>query len=264
MKNFTKKQKLSLLVVSVLVAALLSIFLVLKLTHKKNVESLDNGKPTQVEVVNLNDVQEIDDALNAQIKEKGQNANSLDNYVGHIFFPSLPNISEPMIQGTDNAFYVDHDPQGNYSIYGSVFLDFENKRDFSDALTIIYGHSVFFNGKPNDDTLFTAFRHYADKDFMKKNQVFYIKTKDNSVLKGEVFAYNFISSLENHTDTYYLIDYPEARTEEEFAKFLQEKSRVYDDSIEIKNGDKMIIFSTCYDYSQPERHIVYAKLTKVG
>ena len=48
------------------------------------------------------------------------------------------NISYPIVQGTDNDYYLHHTfgKQENYA--GAVFIDYHNKPDFSDNNTLIY------------------------------------------------------------------------------------------------------------------------------
>lgn len=49
-------------------------------------------------------------------------------------------ISEPIMQGDDNEFYLNHDCEGSFNEYGCVFLDARNHLD--DPLLIVYGHHV--------------------------------------------------------------------------------------------------------------------------
>ena len=44
-------------------------------------------------------------------------------------------IDYPLCQCDDNKFFLNHDPQGNYSLAGSIFLDFRNNPDFTDRYT---------------------------------------------------------------------------------------------------------------------------------
>lgn len=61
-----------------------------------------------------------------------------------IGFIEVPNtsISYPILQTTDNGYYLDKDITKNYNINGSIFMDFKNSTDFSDDNSVIFGHNM--------------------------------------------------------------------------------------------------------------------------
>ena len=88
------------------------------------------------------------------LKEKNEDA------VGFIRIPEA-DIAYPIVQGTDNDEYLYQSFEGEYSIAGTVFMDWENHRDFSDPNTILYGHHM------KDGSMFhnlSAFRQAAFQD----------------------------------------------------------------------------------------------------
>lgn len=52
------------------------------------------------------------------------------------------NIDYPVVRSEDNNKYLNMDPEGNFALSGSLFLDAENRADFSDPKNIIYGHHM--------------------------------------------------------------------------------------------------------------------------
>ena len=50
------------------------------------------------------------------------------------------NIDFPVMQGKDNSEYLNKDPYGDYSLLGSIFLDSQNKYDFTDKYNLVHGH----------------------------------------------------------------------------------------------------------------------------
>ena len=51
------------------------------------------------------------------------------------------NIDYPVVQGKDNAYYLNHDFNKNYLSSGSIFMDYRN--DFeNDKSIVIYGHHM--------------------------------------------------------------------------------------------------------------------------
>lgn len=69
------------------------------------------------------------------LKEKNPDA------VGYIKIDRA-GIEYPMVQGRNNDEYLYQSFDNEYSIAGSIFMDANNERDFSDENTIIYGHHM--------------------------------------------------------------------------------------------------------------------------
>ena len=61
--------------------------------------------------------------------------------VGFIQIPNTT-ISFPILQSTDNSYYLDKDITKEYNINGSIFMDFKNNADFSDDNVVIFGHNM--------------------------------------------------------------------------------------------------------------------------
>lgn len=68
-------------------------------------------------------------------------------------------IDYPVMQANDNTWYLSHDYYGNSVASGAIFLDYRNAADFSDELSIIYGHRM------NSDLMFSDVAKYRDADF---------------------------------------------------------------------------------------------------
>ena len=76
-------------------------------------------------------------------------------------------INTPLLQSaTDDLFYLDHDKDGKYDPYGTAFSQMANARDFSDPVTVIYGH---VNGG-----VFHNLHNFEDTDFFNENTEFFI------------------------------------------------------------------------------------------
>ncbi len=61
------------------------------------------------------------------------------DYVGWLWLPGT-GIDYPVVQGKDHEFYLDHLFDGTKNKAGCLFLDAENRSDFSSYNSIIYGH----------------------------------------------------------------------------------------------------------------------------
>lgn len=101
-------------------------------------------------------------------------------------------INFPIVQGTDNEYYLQHTVEGNYNTMGSVFMDYNAHSDFSDDNSIIYGHSVEGGG------MVTDLKKFADQQFFNEHPYFYILTPEQNY-KCDVWLF---SKTQDSSDTY--------------------------------------------------------------
>ena len=73
-------------------------------------------------------------------------------------------VDYPVMQGKNNSEYLNKDPYGNYSLSGSVFLDYRNKADFSDKYNLIYGHHM------EEGSMFGALDAYLEEGYLETHQ----------------------------------------------------------------------------------------------
>ena len=51
-------------------------------------------------------------------------------------------INYPVVHGEDNDYYLHHDLNGQETVAGMIFLDYEDEPDFSSQHNILYGHHM--------------------------------------------------------------------------------------------------------------------------
>lgn len=90
-------------------------------------------------------------------------------------------ISYPVMQGKTNTEYLNRDCYGNYSVSGSIFLDYRNSRSFQDDYSLIYGHHMAHS------YMFGALDDYYDEDYYMKHRQGTLTVSDK-VYRLEVFA----------------------------------------------------------------------------
>jgi len=91
-----------------------------------------------------------------------------EDVIGWIEIPGTP-LSYPLLQGEDNAYYLNHSWNRQYNAGGSIFLEQSSRADFSDFNTIIYGHRM------SDSSMFNSLRHYADETYWQEHPRVYIE-----------------------------------------------------------------------------------------
>ena len=144
------------------------------------------------------------------------------------------NIDYPVVQGSDNDFYLNHDFNKNYLPAGSIFLDYRN--DFeTDFNSVIYGHHM-------RNTMFGQMEKFKDKDFFEKNKTITLTT-DETTYEYEIFAIGVYDADFGYPDISFA-------DEDEFNDFLNKiiSKSMFNRDI-VNSSDQIITLSTCsYEY----------------
>lgn len=112
-----------------------------------------------------------------EIDFAGLKAVNLD-VIAWIQIPAL-DISYPVVQGKDNAYYLHHLFSGESNINGSIFVDCHNQPDFTDQNTIVYGHNM------KNGSMFGTLDKYQDKELFEQHPEFYLYLPDK-ILKYQI------------------------------------------------------------------------------
>ncbi len=106
-----------------------------------------------------------------------------EEIIAWLYLPAC-DISYPVVQGSDNDYYLNRTFKGQYNGSGSIFMDYENSADFTDYNTIIYGHNM------KNGSMFGKLKHLYQTDGLRDSSpYFYIYRPGGIVLKYEIFSY---------------------------------------------------------------------------
>ena len=83
-------------------------------------------------------------------------------------------VDYPVMQSKDNDYYLNRAITGEWNKVGTPFIDFRNKGDFSDRMTVIYGHYM------GDGSMFTDIHSYKSQKFYEEHPYIDLFTPDNS------------------------------------------------------------------------------------
>lgn len=174
-----------------------------------------------------------------------------EDVVGWITIPDTK-VSYPLLQWTDNQFYLKHTWKQTPNANGSIFIEHQNSPDFTDFNTIIYGHNM------QSGAMFGSLRKYKSEKYWKEHPSFYIVC-DQGVLRYDIFA---VHRAGIDTIIYGLdLDTDQKRTE--FIRFATDYSSV-DTGIKPTIDDKIITLSTCTGQGYSARWVVQGVLNKSG
>ena len=163
--------------------------------------------------------------------------------VGWIYCPDTP-IHYPVVQGSDNRYYLKHTVTGQQNHAGSIFLDRRNPADLSGRYNLIHGHNL------KDDAMFGTLPNYSDQAYYDAHSIIYLltPTADYAI---ELFA-GFTAGKD---DEIYKIPALE-RQRMELAQGCIERSD-FVSSVQPQEGDRLMILSTCaYDYDDARYAVI--------
>lgn len=163
-------------------------------------------------------------------------------------------IDYPVMQTTDNEYYLDHNMEQQYDKNGTIFMDKDCDVLKPSTNYILYGHHMK-NGK-----MFGQLDLYKEKSFYEEHP--YINF-DTIYEKGTYqVMYVFRSKVYKEDEiAFKYYQFIDANGEVEFASHMQEMAEMslYDTGVTAEFGDQLLTLSTC-DYQETDgRFVVVAK-----
>ncbi|MGL9730419.1 class B sortase [Enterococcus sp. DIV0756] len=200
-----------------------------------------------IKLVDIEDENQATEKKEASFVEMG-------NIYAHLTVEGT-NIDYPVAQHpTDDSYYLSHDFDDNETVYGAVFTERVNQKDFKDPATIIYGHAT------RDGSMFGTLSNFSDPAFFEKNKTVTVQTKEGKISYEVFAAYSFTDEHIFHT--YHLEN--KNSVNEYFGKIEELSAQLhgnYREPVTSSNG-KLLILSTCDAEDGGRRFVVHAKERK--
>ncbi len=165
--------------------------------------------------------------------------------VGWINIPNT-NIDYPLLQCSNNDYYLQYSYNEKWNDAGSIYLDYRNEDDFSDQNTVIYGHARY------DGSMFAQVLYYKKQSQYEKAPFITI------VLEGKVYYYQiFSANIVEATE-----DYRKANYGSDFTNFIRRmrNSSMIKSSAKVDKNSKIITLSTCTNVIEDGRLALLAVL----
>lgn len=164
-------------------------------------------------------------------------------------------IDYPILQNSDNNYYLKHNYKKEKSKYASIFTKNECSISDSNSNLILYGHNM------KDSQMFSNLLKYENIDFYNNHKVIKISTdiEENNYIIVAVFKSKVFYNDEINVFRYY--DYINFEDSNKYNEFINncKKLQLYDTGVSAEFGEKLITLITC-EYSQKNgRMVVVAK-----
>ncbi len=167
-------------------------------------------------------------------------------------------VDYPILQSETDNYYLDHNLDGSQGYPGCLYTNSDNQKDFSDLLTVVYGHDMRSTG-----TMFHTLHSFEDATFFAENQTMEVYTEDAAYTYTICAASRF---SDTYIPSYYGVTEPAAR-----GAFL---SHLYDaaEGDEISHTREipeelreapLLILSTCIKNQDEDRYLVVGYLSGV-
>ena len=166
-----------------------------------------------------------------------------------IYFPMEPHrkdIDLPILQSRiedDDNFYLHKDLNRKYLFAGSLYTQKANAKDFSDRVTVIYGHNML------NQTMFSNLVYLRDSKVFDEHEFFYIYTP------GHILTYRIAAAIQ--FDTRHLLNCFDFSNDQIYADWIQNyilapktMVRCVRKDIEVTTEDKLVILSTCLEHGK--------------
>jgi sortase B len=161
------------------------------------------------------------------------------------------NIDYPVVQGSSNYSYLNWDVYGEFSMSGSIFLDYRNDRNFTDFYSLIYGHHMAGN------VMFGEIPYFVESDYFESHPTGSLFTPEHS------YSIDWFACVETTSYDRMLFSpttYKDQESEEELLEYIQETATQYRD-IGVTASDQIVALSTCADATTDGRVLLIGRMS---
>lgn len=169
--------------------------------------------------------------------------------------PECKDVDLPIVQSRtrdDDNFYLHRDIYRKYLFSGTIYTQKANAKDFSDRVTVMYGHNML-NG-----SMFAPLANLRDQKIFNEHEFFYIYTP------GHILTYRIAAAIQ--FDTRHILNCFDFSNDRVYEDWIQNYIRAPKTMIrsvrpeaEVTIDDKLVILSTCLEHGAT-RYIVQGVL----
>ena len=169
-------------------------------------------------------------------------------------------INYPVLQSSNNSYYMNHNYKKQYSTNGSVFLDKDFNWNPQSSNFLIYGHNM------KNNTMFQSLLNYKNKSYYNQHPIIKFTTSIEDANYEIISAFEsrvYYKSEKNVFRYYYFVN---AQDENEYNQFVAncKKAALYDTNTTATFGEQLLTLSTCSYHTKDGRFAVVAKKVSIN
>ena len=158
-------------------------------------------------------------------------------------------VNYPVVQHTDNDYYLKKDFNKNNNAYGWIFMDYRNNIYNLSNNTIIWGHNL------KSGLMMGTLRYVTNESWYKnpENQIITFNTKVKN-MKWQIFSIYKVPV----TNDYLYANFGDLEEFNAFIDMIKTRS-IYDFGVEVNKNDHILTLSTC-GATSAQRLVIHAVL----
>lgn len=163
-------------------------------------------------------------------------------------------VNYPVMQSStqEEDYYLNVTFEGVAALPGSIYSRMVNAKDFTDPITVIYGHDML------DGSYFGDLKNYIDRNFFDTYRDMYIYLPERQlhyqIIAEVVYGDNLISDKHD-------LKVPESvLTFVQELQSIQEAQNQYAADMNVTSEDRLVALSTCIGDRPSNRRLIVAKL----
>lgn len=196
--------------------------------------------------------------------------------IGWLTIPGMYYIDLPVLQTSNNDYYLNHSFERNESRSGALYADYHVPitSESQPANIVIYGHNMatgeYFGTLPDYFNYANSHPDHEDISFYKEHPIVEFSTLyEKSTYKifagimtntkeeaGEVFPYHMVHNFNSKTDF------------DNFCANVLDRSGFINPDVDLRYGDELITLSTCmlggYGDAADPRFVIFARKVRDG
>lgn len=263
MKKIVKKLLLIFLIILSVIIIFCSIKVIKWINDSNKTNKMINQVINNVKIDNSNNevinVEENSSDFNSNLEYNSDTVDNVDlsslikindDTVGWIKLQNTE-VNYPVVQYSDNEYYLTHSFDKSKNSAGWVFMDYRNNYQDIDDNTIIYAHGRL------DNTMFGSLKTVLKEEWYTNADNYFINFSTNNYNSlWQIFSIYKIKT----TNDYLITNFNNEEDFNEFINTIKNRS-IYDFQTNISSDNKLITLSTCYN--DEYKLVVHAKLIKL-
>ena len=164
-------------------------------------------------------------------------------------------INYPVLQGTDNEYYLNHNYKNEKTAKGSIFLDKDYKWEIPSCNLMIYGHNMK-NGEMFQDLL-----NYSSEKYYKAHPIIRFTTENEDAEYVIISAFRSRVYYKSEKNVFKYYNFLDAKSEDEYNNFIQnaKKASLYETYETANYKDQLITLITCSYHEEDGRFVVVGR-----
>ena len=222
-------------------------------TAEDGEENIESESEEKGETITTEDTKEPNEETERMLQVKQLQAQNAD-IVGWLEIENT-NINYPVLQGTDNSYYMTHNYKKEKSKNGSIFLNSDYNWNIPSNNLLIYGHNL------GNGMMFQELLKYEKESFYQEHPIIRFTTAKEDAEYEIISAFKsrvYYKSEKNVFRYYYFINSESEEKYDEFVKNAKNAS-LYPIDATANYGDQLITLSTCSYYVEDGRFAVVGR-----